>query len=212
MKKTGVLLMLAALLLFAKAQETPSMVCVYADWEACKGKSTDCCNQARLFNLLPQEDPLAEVTALSFGLKWPAIPEKGLSSCFGSRKGGFHHGIDLPMSVGNQVKASKGGVVKHATEIGSCGNAVVIDHGRGVETTYCHLSKFNVFKGQSVNQGDVIGFSGGMPGSQGAGTTTGPHLHFAVEYNDAFKNPLCWLPRMSDGITKRCQVAPYLSC
>jgi murein DD-endopeptidase MepM/ murein hydrolase activator NlpD len=67
---------------------------------------------------------------------------------------------------------------------------VTIEHSNGFKTVYGHLSEINVSAGDSVSVNDVIGRSGGTPGTPGAGsTTTGPHLHFEVWYNGVVVDP-----------------------
>jgi murein DD-endopeptidase MepM/ murein hydrolase activator NlpD len=66
------------------------------------------------------------------------------------------------------------------------GNAIVIDHGRGVFTGYFHLSKTNVKPGQLVNAGDVIGAVGTTGRSQGN------HLHFDLAVGGTTVNPSPW--------------------
>jgi murein DD-endopeptidase MepM/ murein hydrolase activator NlpD len=67
------------------------------------------------------------------------------------------------------------------------GNVVILDHGRGVFTVYCHLSKFNVQVGQIVNVGNVIGYAGNT------GRSLGPHLHFELAVGGVTINPLEWM-------------------
>jgi murein DD-endopeptidase MepM/ murein hydrolase activator NlpD len=66
------------------------------------------------------------------------------------------------------------------------GKTVVIDHGHGVSTLYIHLSEIQAREGESVSQGQIIGYVGAT------GVATGPHLHFAVyAYHEAV-DPLFW--------------------
>lgn len=101
-----------------------------------------------------------------------------------------HNGIDLGCSVGTPIKAAASGTVIVATGIGGWnggyGNYVVITHPNGSQTLYAHLSKVSVAPGMTVAQGEVIGYSGGRPGTFGAGKSTGAHLHFEVR---GAKNP-----------------------
>ncbi len=66
---------------------------------------------------------------------------------------------------------------------GGYGNFVLIDHGGGIVTGYAHQSRIAVTQGQSVTQGQVIGFEGST------GDSTGPHLHFEVRVNAVPQNP-----------------------
>jgi len=66
------------------------------------------------------------------------------------------------------------------------GNVIILDHGRGVYTIYCHLSKFNVQVGQLVNVGDVIGYTGNT------GRILGPHLHWELYVGGVTVDPLPW--------------------
>ena len=61
-----------------------------------------------------------------------------------------------------------------------CGNTVTLAGVDGVSYTYCHLSAFAVIPGQVVGAGTLVGWTGGVPGTVGAGNTTGPHLHLGI--------------------------------
>jgi murein DD-endopeptidase MepM/ murein hydrolase activator NlpD len=102
--------------------------------------------------------------------------------------GDFHRGQDYVAQCGTSVMAAATGTV---TFVGwhqyGGGNRVVVDHGNGLETTYNHLSSFNVTEGQTVSRGDVIALSGTT------GASTGCHLHFEVQVNGEVVDPTGWL-------------------
>jgi len=106
----------------------------------------------------------------------------------------LHHGIDIACNVGTPVKAARDGKVCAVNSDNVYGNYVMIDHGGQWQTLYAHLSKVMVTNGQHVwGDRDVIGLSGGMPGSEGAGNSTGPHLHFEIRVGDIARNPADYL-------------------
>jgi murein DD-endopeptidase MepM/ murein hydrolase activator NlpD len=96
----------------------------------------------------------------------------------------FHSGIDLTTGAGTPIKAAAPGRVAAVQPFKIRGNVVILDHGRGVFTIYCHLSKFNVKTGQIVNVGDVIGYSGNT------GRSLGPHLHWELAVGGVTVDPL----------------------
>lgn len=128
---------------------------------------------------------LAESTPLQ-----PPVP-KGtrITSGFGPRDNSKnpgissnHTGIDYGVPVGTPVWAAAYGQVTETGLHRQYGNYVIIKHGNK-STLYAHLSKILVNRGQMVNAGETIGLSGGKKGAQGAGSSTGPHLHFEVRAN-----------------------------
>lgn len=119
------------------------------------------------------------------GLIWPL--DGLLTSGFGFRWGRMHEGIDIAVAVGTPIRAAKGGTVILASYNGGYGNYTCIDHGSGLSTCYAHQSAFAASSGQSVNQGQVIGYSGNT------GSSTGPHLHFEVRVNGAAQDPMGYL-------------------
>jgi len=131
-------------------------------------------------------------------LIWP-VPVRKITAKFHDPNYPFknlfqHPGIDIRAEVGTPVKAAAGGYVAW-TKIGSMyGNYLMIIHPGKLATIYAHLSKFNAKPGTYVERGDVIGFSGGMPGMQGAGLSTGPHLHFEVRQDGIPVDPEGFLP------------------
>jgi len=98
-----------------------------------------------------------------------------VSSPFGPRDGGFHHGIDFAVNEGTKVRSSKSGTVSFAGYKGNIvGNVVEVDHPDGTQTMYAHNSQVLVIVGQPVKQDEVIALSGNT------GKSTGPHLHFEI--------------------------------
>jgi murein DD-endopeptidase MepM/ murein hydrolase activator NlpD len=124
--------------------------------------------------------------------KWmlPFWPTFGVvSSVFGPRDGRQHEGIDIAAEEGTPIRAVKSGRVVFAGERGAYGNAVIIDHGRGLRTLYAHASEVTVEKGEVVEEGQEVALVGNT------GRSTGPHLHFELLYQGTPLNPARYLPR-----------------
>ena len=102
----------------------------------------------------------------------------------------LHSGIDIAVPVGTPLYAGDGGTVIISGDRGnSYGIYVAIDHGNGFVTYYGHMSKTAVKKGDKVNKGDLIGWSGET------GRVTGPHVHYEFRYNGTRVNPANYLPK-----------------
>jgi murein DD-endopeptidase MepM/ murein hydrolase activator NlpD len=96
-----------------------------------------------------------------------------------------HQGIDLAAPIGTAIHATADGVVSEAAwNSGGYGNLVKLDHGRGIETRYAHLSRILVSPGQRVTRGQVIGRMGST------GRSTGSHLHYEVRIDGRAVNPI----------------------
>lgn len=125
----------------------------------------------------------------------PSIwPTKGwLTSRYGYRvspftnKKQFHSGIDIAGAPGTPVLAPAKGRVVFAGRKGPLGNALIIDHGYGVRTQYGHNKELFVKKGQTVERGEKIASLGT------SGRSTGPHLHYVVEFQGKTRNPLDYI-------------------
>lgn len=86
----------------------------------------------------------------------------------------MHSGIDFSARYGTAIVAVSDARVSGAGRMGGCGNAVRLDHGNGLQTRYCHMSRVAVNRGQQVRRGQVIGYVGST------GLSTGPHLHYEM--------------------------------
>ena len=94
-----------------------------------------------------------------------------------------HSGADLRAGTGTPIYAANRGRVVLAKNLFFSGNAVYIDHGYGLYTTYLHLSKIDVKVGDIVERGQLLGLAGAT------GRVTGPHLHWGVRLVDARVDP-----------------------
>lgn len=131
--------------------------------------------------------PLSVRTALvsrglSLNFSWPL--KGAITSFFGPRNGRMHEGIDVAADTGTPILAAQAGRVTFAGPMGTYGNAVVLDHGRGVSTLYAHANKVLVTAGQEVAKGEPVAEVGST------GRSSGPHLHFEVRVDGRAVNPL----------------------
>ena len=139
-------------------------------------------------------DQISNVVSES-GFQWP-LPSSWntLSSLFGSRthpitgRPNNHTGIDIPASRNTEIYAAKSGVVVTSTYNSSYGNYVVVSHSDGTSTLYAHMNRRNATVGQTVSQGQVIGYVGTT------GSSTGNHLHFEIRVNGSRVDPVDYFP------------------
>jgi len=113
----------------------------------------------------------------------PPTSSFGMRRTFNGKLASIHKGMDFRARTGTPVRAGNSGVVVLARPLYYEGNCVVIDHGLGLFTLSMHLSRIDVKEGQHVAMGDRIGLSGAT------GRVTGPHLHWAVRWQDAYLDP-----------------------
>ena len=100
----------------------------------------------------------------------------------------MHNGIDMACAQGTPIYATRAGTVTVASyQAGGAGNYVSINHLDGFASIYMHMTNYVVSAGQSVSQGQLIGYVGST------GLSTGPHLHFGISYAGTYVNPLAYI-------------------
>jgi murein DD-endopeptidase MepM/ murein hydrolase activator NlpD len=119
------------------------------------------------------------------GFVWPISGV--ITSGFGMRWGSLHPGIDIAAPIGTPIHAAAAGTVIYAGWEGGYGNFTMVDVGGGIVTCYGHQSAIAVSSGQSVGQGEIIGYVGST------GFSTGPHLHFEIRVNGTPVDPMGYL-------------------
>jgi murein DD-endopeptidase MepM/ murein hydrolase activator NlpD len=121
------------------------------------------------------------------------IQQTNLTSGFGVRSDPFrggaamHAGVDMAGPIGTPIYATADGWVGRAGWANGYGNLVELEHGRGVETRYGHLSAILVKSGQRIRRGDLIARMGST------GRSTGSHLHYEVRIDGRAVNPIPFL-------------------
>ena len=100
----------------------------------------------------------------------------------------MHNGVDMACAQGTPIYATRAGkVTRTAYQAGGAGNYVSINHLDGFSSVYMHMTHYVVSEGQTVSQGQLIGYVGST------GLSTGPHLHFGVSYAGTYVNPLAYI-------------------
>jgi len=165
-----------------------SLRCEESEYEA----EIERINEEIATNIRKKQEALAgQYNYSSDGFRWPLDTGYDyITTYFGydAWRGGSHYGIDVGDGGinGANIYAAQSGTVITAssgTWGGGYGNYVVIDHGGGLSTLYAHCQSINVYEGQWVNKGDVIGWVGST------GWSTGPHLHFETRVGGVAQDP-----------------------
>lgn len=131
--------------------------------------------------------------ASSGGFAFPLAYSTGVTCAYGPRvhpingNKSFHYGVDLAAGMSTEIYATKSGTVTGATYGEANGYYVTINHGDGYSSIYAHMTNYVVSVGDSVKQGQLIGYVGTT------GWSTGPHLHFEILYNGSNVNPMNYI-------------------
>ena len=112
-----------------------------------------------------------------------------VTSLFGHRRkaGHKHAGVDYKADSGDIIRAPYGGEIEYIKSPGSkrkgCGGTLIVHHGEGLRTKYCHVRHFSVKEGEIVVKGQQIGEVGGGKNDVGKGNAGGSHLHYSIHPN-----------------------------
>jgi hypothetical protein len=132
----------------------------------------------------PLQAPVAAPVALGFGAALAYVDQPAIGPRFDGHYGEVHRGLDYDVAPGTVVRAPGAGVVTLAGELSLPGLTAVIDHGQGLVSMLCHLSRLDAQAGETLAAGAVVGLSGE---SGIAGT---PHLHWGVYLHGVAVDPL----------------------
>jgi len=133
----------------------------------------------------PAPPAIPSAPAPSQGFVWPV--RGPVVSPYGQRWGRLHAGVDIAAPAGTPIVASAAGRVIYAGSMSGYGLLVVIQHAGGIATAYAHNSRNAVSVGQSVSQGQLIGYVGCT------GSCFGDHVHFEVRVNGSPVDPMRYL-------------------
>jgi Peptidase family M23 len=145
-----------------------------------------------LFDSWKKLDEL-QTTLISVPSQKPVVSMTSLTSNYGVRRDPFrggramHAGVDIPGAYATQIVATADAVVGRTGWIGGYGNMIELEHGKGIQTRYGHLSSISVTPGTHIKRGQVIGLMGST------GRSTGTHLHYEVRIDGRPVNPIPFL-------------------
>ncbi len=150
----------------------PSFRSLHGNWGSAVGAPT------KTVVAIPSINPV-ETMSFSSGFGNRRAPTRGASR--------NHKGIDIRGPVGTPIYATADGIVGRAQWVRGYGKYVELEHGNAIETRYAHMSALNVYPGQRVRKGEILGFMGST------GYSTGSHLHYEVRIGGEAVNPTSFL-------------------
>ncbi len=115
------------------------------------------------------------------------VPNFGERRYYNNVPRSTHSGVDIRAPYSSPVGAANSGKVILARDLYFSGKTVILDHGLGLFTYYCHFSRINVKRGDTVKKGDIVGLVGST------GRSTGPHLHWGVKIQNTRVDPIALL-------------------
>jgi murein DD-endopeptidase MepM/ murein hydrolase activator NlpD len=182
---------------FHRIAARPALALIAGSFSVAASAETGDAQFKALFQSWKQMDQVGQGTPADRGtMSVPSIkPVANLefTSLYGVRSDPFrgtaamHAGVDIPGPVGTPIYATADGVVGRSGWVGGYGNLVELEHGKGLQTRYGHLSKLLVAPGTRVTRGQVIGLMGST------GRSTGSHLHYEVRIGGQAVNPAPFL-------------------
>lgn len=144
---------------------------------------------AEIAALKKQYTPLSEPDlAFAAPADGPKSGRFGVRRVFNGQPRAPHVGLDFAVPKGAPIRSAAAGSVLAVADYFFNGRTVVIDHGQGLLTMYCHLDRIDVTPGQPVARGDPVGAAGAT------GRASGPHLHWSVILNGTMVDPELFLP------------------
>lgn len=165
------------------ASAPPSGAGGWMDAKKEEGKAApEACALAPIFVSALVEPPSSGTVTSLYG--WREHPISGADD--------FHRGLDIAAPEGVGVYAALPGRVAEVDTSAIYGNYITLDHGGGLQTTYCHCSKIVAPAGANLRRGELLAYVGST------GISTGPHVHFEISLNGKYYNP-AWVLDGMDG-------------